>query len=61
MDASNIFIILQLISFFVINECKLNEFYRWKQISFEKLDTGENLDIFVCKNMQQSPLIFGLI
>lgn len=40
------FVILQLLCFFVVNECKLNEFYRWKQISFEKLEPGKSLHIF---------------
>lgn len=43
MATSNAFIILQLISFFFVYECKLNEFYRWKQISFEKLEAGKSL------------------
>ncbi|KAG4067352.1 hypothetical protein HA402_000343 [Bradysia odoriphaga] len=37
------FIVFQLLTFLVVdNECKINEFYRWKQISFEGLGLEEN-------------------
>lgn len=36
-------VIFQFFCFFVVHECKLNELYRWKQISFEKLEAGENI------------------
>lgn len=36
------FVILQLICvYLVLSDCKLEEFYRWKQMSFEGLPLGE--------------------
>lgn len=44
------FVVLQVISFFVVNECRLSELYRWKQINFEKLGPGKSFHISRQKN-----------
>lgn len=42
------FIIFQILTFFIVdNECRINELYRWKQISFEKLGLGKDIILFV--------------
>lgn len=46
MAAGITLIILQFVTLFVFNECKLNEYYRWKQMSFETLETGKNIFFF---------------
>lgn len=33
--------ILHFVAILVVNECKLSEFYRWKQINFERLAAGK--------------------
>lgn len=41
------FIIFQLLTFLVVfNECKINELYRWKQMSYGGLGLGENVKGF---------------
>ncbi|KAJ6628025.1 L-dopachrome tautomerase yellow-f2 [Pseudolycoriella hygida] len=40
MGVGRSLIIFQILIYFVVvSDCKLNEFYRWKQMSFEKLET----------------------
>lgn len=47
MANAKYFVVLQLICVYALfSECKLEEFYRWKQMSFEGLPLGKVTDFY---------------